>query len=143
MQWWHHDLLEVHQRLTLDLVPLYRELGLLCPVLVLVVCIGTPAIPITKIPRKRAKTSMEIHQECHHFDVSDDLRAVLSIPQGLQQCLDAVVILFEVRNKQRILKYLGFFFQMFCEQTQIFPNKTPNVLAKSEGINNLSFRISN
>lgn len=42
-----------------------------------------------KDSRKLGKTSLETHQECHRFEVSDDLPAVLIIHQGVQQCLDS------------------------------------------------------
>jgi replication-associated recombination protein RarA len=50
---------------------------------------------------------LETHQECHHFEVSDDLPAILIILQGVQTGLDVVVIFFEVhrvsQRKRRVL----------------------------------------
>lgn len=38
------------------------------------------------------------YQECHHFEISSDVQARLFIHQGIKQCHDAIVILFEVNQ---------------------------------------------
>lgn len=96
MKWWHQYFLWVHQWLQLDIVLPHRELCLLRPVLPLVLCFSVPAVPNAKITGEIDKIVLETHQECHHFEVSDD-SAILIILQGFQQGLYAVVI-FEVHQ---------------------------------------------
>ena len=98
VQWWHQHLPGVHQWLPFDVAPPHGEDGPLWPVQPVVVCLGVPAVPKEKIAGKLGPTALETHHECHHLEVSDDLPAVLIILQGIQQGLDAVVILLEVHG---------------------------------------------
>ena len=98
VQWWHQHLPGVHQWLPFDDAPPHGELGPLWPVQPVVVRLGVLAVPKAKIAGKLGPTALETHHECHHFEVSDDLPAVLIILQGVQQGLDTVVILLGVHR---------------------------------------------
>lgn len=68
-----------------DAIPSRTELGLLWPVPHVVGCHRISAVPKAKMTRKLQlrKAVLETHQECHHFDVSDNISTVLFILQGV------------------------------------------------------------
>lgn len=72
------------------LVPPRSEISPLWPVLPLVLHLGVPSFPKTKIAEKLAKTSLASHQECHHFEVFDDF---LPYPSYFKECSNVLILL--------------------------------------------------
>ena len=67
-----------------------------CPYLPMVACSCVLTIPVAKVSWKFCKSTVETHQECHHFEISNYLSVKLIILQVNQKSFDICIVFFEM-----------------------------------------------